>query len=198
MEKEVDYKGYTIKVEQDDNATNPIKDWDMFGVFTCFHRNYDLCCKRNQFKNQDEFLEFLKKENPVRLPLYLYDHSGITISTGDFMDRWDSGQVGYIWVTKQDIKNEFGCKRITKKILEKVYSLLRNDVENFDKYLTGDVYQYTIEDAEGNVVDSCGGYFPTKRYGTDEVVEECKSNIDAWELADFKKYGKQAEIEFVD
>ncbi len=39
------------------------------------------------------------------LPLYLYDHSGISMSTGSFLGRavhaeWDSGQVGYIYMDK--------------------------------------------------------------------------------------------------
>jgi hypothetical protein len=33
--------------------------------------------------------------------LYLYDHSGITISTSPFSCGWDSGQVGFIYLTRQ-------------------------------------------------------------------------------------------------
>jgi hypothetical protein len=47
-------------------------------------------------------------EHYVILPLYLYDHGGITMSTGSFGDPWDSGQVGFIYVSKEKARKEFG------------------------------------------------------------------------------------------
>lgn len=60
------------------------------------------------------------------LPLYLYDHSGITMSTTSFNDRWDSGQVGYIYASREDFINNtgylkselFDCKRDRKPKLK--------------------------------------------------------------------------------
>ena len=43
----------------------------------------------------------------VILPLYLYDHSGISMSTGAFSCPWDSGRVGYIYVSLEDAKKEW-------------------------------------------------------------------------------------------
>ena len=43
----------------------------------------------------------LLKDKVFYLPLYLYDHSGITMSTGSFCDSWDSGQVGFISVNER-------------------------------------------------------------------------------------------------
>lgn len=42
------------------------------------------------------------------LPLYLYDHSGLTMSTSDFGDRWDSGCVGFIYMDKDTAMKELG------------------------------------------------------------------------------------------
>ena len=44
----------------------------------------------------------------VILPLYLYDHSGITMSTGPFSCPWDSGQVGWIYASKKTFIDETG------------------------------------------------------------------------------------------
>ena len=38
----------------------------------------------------------------VILPLYLYDHSGITMNTCGFSCPWDSGQVGWIYASAMD------------------------------------------------------------------------------------------------
>lgn len=50
------------------------------------------------------------------LPLWLYDHSGITMScgarTGQYADQWDSGQVGWIVSLKKDIMKEIGSEYV--------------------------------------------------------------------------------------
>ena len=33
--KEITYKGYIIRIHQDDCPENPIKEWDMLGKFIC-------------------------------------------------------------------------------------------------------------------------------------------------------------------
>jgi len=66
------------------------------------------------------------------LPLYLYDHSGITISTSPFGCNWDSGQVGWVFITNQTIKEE-GIDE------SKVEEYLKSEVETYDQYLTGEV-----------------------------------------------------------
>ncbi len=72
----------------------------------------------------------LVEEFTFNLPLYLYDHSGITMSTSPFGCRWDSGQVGYIYVAKDN-------EEITGKTEEEVLSLLKVEVKEYDDYLTG-------------------------------------------------------------
>jgi len=56
--------------------------------------------------NTWELLTLLDKSDKVAiLPLYLYDHSGLSISTRSYIGRahhaeWDSSRVGYIWLDK--------------------------------------------------------------------------------------------------
>ena len=50
----------------------------------------------------------LCKDKVAILPLYLYDHSGLTMSTNDFGDRWDSGCVGFIYMDKDTAMREIG------------------------------------------------------------------------------------------
>jgi len=129
--------------------------------------------KLEYFLSHNDAVDYLMgklEKIAVVLPLYLYDHSGITMNTRGFSCPWDSGQVGFIFATKDQIKKEFDVKRVTKKVKEKAIKLLNGEVETYDQYLTGDVWGYVVEDPEGNDEDSCWGF-----YGFDYCLEEAKA-----------------------
>ena len=81
-------------------------------------------------------IEEWMKRNLCILPLFLYDHSGITMSTAAFSCGWDSGQVGYIYLTKE--KWDQGFDR--DFVQEEAAKYLTGEVETYDQYLTGEVY----------------------------------------------------------
>lgn len=98
----------------------------------------------------------------IELPLYLYDHSGITMSTGPFSCPWDSGQVGFIYVPIHKIKAEYGWKVLTKDRRKRIYDYLTGEVNTYDDYLTGNVYGFVLEQwdgAEWDEIDACWGFF---------------------------------------
>jgi len=146
----------TIKIYPDEMAESP-REWDNLGTMICFHRRYNLGDKHSL--SVEEAKALASREDVISLPLYLYDHSGITMNTTGFHCPWDSGQVGFIYVTKEKVRKEFGKKAISKKLLSKVLDILRGEVETYDQFLTGDVYGFKSFDAEGNEVDSCWGFF---------------------------------------
>ena len=103
-------KKYELKIEQDTDPMNPRKDWDNITTMVCGHRSYDLGDKHNykqgDFNSWDEMKEQIIKDYKVLMikPLYLYDHSGITISTSSFGCNFDSGQVGWVFVDETKFK----------------------------------------------------------------------------------------------
>lgn len=128
----------------------------------------------------------LDKHGIVRLPLYLYDHSGITMSTGPFSCPWDSGQVGFIYVTYPEIRKAFLRQRVTQAVMDRALALLRSEVKEYDYYIRGAVYGYTITDPDGEEIDdSCWGF-----YGYDHeksgLKEEAEGAID-FEIEDRRK-----------
>lgn len=161
----------TVEIHQDSDPMNP-REWDNVGKMVCWHRNYllgdeqpkcspseylfQLMCER-EFDKHRKYLpdeEVVGEENIRKyvekhfyiLPLYLYDHSGITMSTSRFSCPWDSGQVGFICAPRD-------CDEYPD--MEKG---LIAEVETYDRYLRGDFYVYDIKDEHGNVLDSCGGF----------------------------------------
>lgn len=117
----------------------------------------------------------------IILPLYLYDHSGITISTSPFSCPWDSGQVGIIYISIKDVLKEFSRKKMSKQLRKKAIDLMMAEVKTYDQYLTGEVYGYMIEPTDRNKSiecdDSCWGF-----YGYDHeksgLMEYSKNAID--------------------
>ena len=176
---------YLIEIIQDDYTESP-REWDNLGTMICFHSGYNLGDKHDyQFYDYDSWDEqrkdIEKKENScVILPLFIYEHSGITISTSPFSCTYDSRQLGWIVVSKEKVRKEYGVKRINKELIEKVTNILKNEVKTYDQYITGDVYGYRVSKVtecdlgheHKEEVDSCWGY-----YGVEECMTEGESVV---------------------
>ena len=149
--------GFTVEVVTDDDPENPTKNWDMVGTMVLWSQ-----CRYNfghKTVDRDTLLELSSDPNNIVLPVYLYDHSGITINTSGFSCPWDSGQVGIMYCTKEKAVHEFGKKICTKKVREAAIRCMVNEVECVDQYLTGQVYGFLVLDPDGEELDSCWGFF---------------------------------------
>ena len=166
-----------IEIFADDtDGLNP-RENDNLGTMVCFHGSYDLSdnrkYNRTMFSCWEEFKKHLIKEEKavVILPLYLYDHSGITMRTTPFSCPWDSGQVGYVYATKKDIIENYGGINLTQKKRDKAEELLIAETKTYDHYITDSCYRYKITDKNGDEIDSCGGFLTDN---IDDVITEAK------------------------
>jgi len=156
-------------------------------------------------KIEDDKKAFIEKwiaANLEVLELYLYDHSGITMSTGAFSCPWDSGRVGYIYCSLETALHEWGPPYSkaqgwddttdytlkpdgTKRTLrEAAGDCLEGEVQTYNDYLTGDIGCMVAEDPDGEVIESCGGYFPDHgvAYGKrwEYPMGEGRAAVDGW------------------
>ena len=67
------------------------------------------------------------------------------MNTTGFSCPWDSGQVGWVFVSKKKVREEYGVKRITESLVEKVTEILKGEVKTYDMYLTGELYEEEYE-----------------------------------------------------
>ena len=171
---------YITRTYYDEGYDSP-REWDNLGTMVCFHNRYDLGDKHdykfNDYNSWDEMeKDVIKRENVgVILPLYLYDHSGITMNTTGFTCQWDSFQVGFIFISKQKMLQEYGGKIVTQKLKDRVTEYLKGEVETYDQYLRGDVYGFRVfkvENGEEEEIDSCWGY-----YGEEDCMEQGVSSM---------------------
>jgi len=197
-----EYKGMIIKIEIDEFPDDP-RSWDNLGTMQCFHNKYSLGDKHivdsRDFNGWDDMESYLIENHDavVILPIYMYDHSNITLSTESFIGRaqhaeWDSGRLGLIFVTREKLLKEYNVKRLSKKIIEMATNVLKSEVEIYNMYVSGDVYDLVVYDENDEVIHSCGGF-----YGTDNIeamIEEGKSYIDS-ELEEREKLAPMKERE---
>jgi hypothetical protein len=155
------YKGYKIVVTRDQYPESPRK-WDNLGRIVHWSKRYNLGEEQVRFETRAEHQEFEEQmgEHPVALPLYLYDHGTLSISTGSFHTAWDSGQVGYVYASREAILEWFpGWERITDKRKEFVREILESEIKTFDMYIRGEVYGYHIVTPNGDKISGCHGFY---------------------------------------
>jgi len=138
-----------------------------------------------RFPDSESIEKELRKAGYTMKPLYIYDHSGITISTGAFTCPWDSGQVGWAVITPQKFKEWCGRDWAgSDEDVAEAERIIENEVEEYDKYLTGDVWGIVIEDQYGEDADSVWGF-----YGSDyaeQMARELLEYHDKQEIKPFK------------
>jgi len=225
----IKYRGFNINIFPDNDPLSPRTEWDNLGTMICWHNNYNIgdkhtfpdpaaliCdildkCNMNTKKvdedyvldlnSQDFINKYLDKVNKkcIMLPIYLYDHSGITINTCGFSCQWDSGQIGWIYITYEKIRKEYGWKVITKERKEKIKSYLISEVETYDNFLTGAVYGYQIEPTSRNknieCDDSCWGFFGYD-HEKSGLLEYAKPEID-YAIKKYKEEVKENKKELI-
>ena len=166
------YNGHSIEIYQDEFPYDPRTENDNFGKMVCWHSHYELGDKHN-FDSPEDAQEHIKTTDAIVLPLFLYNHSGLTMNTSGFSCLWDSGQVGYIYVERSEILKEYGGKRVGKSKRKKAISLLESEVREYSLYLQGCVYGFTVTGTDGEVTDSCGGYI------TDNIERDILAEVQA-------------------
>lgn len=225
---------YRIRVYAEDYPRNPRTENENIGTMACWHRRYTLGDEQPSVSPGEHKYALARAVDDtlpewddatdadaqraqevfdaqyLRLPLYLYDHGGITMRTTPFSCPWDSGQVGFIYVSRKRAAEEWGEDFIDVRVL----AGLVDEVEEYDQYLTGEVYGFEIEKAETfektsrktgwteevdewSDYDSCSGFFgsdPEKSgmLGTVEAfardaLKSAANNIGEWvefEVAD--------------
>jgi hypothetical protein len=106
-------RGYIV---YDVEPANPRLERDNTGHMVCWH-NRSVLGDKHKFYDPEDF-DLTSREwtgddrIAVILNVYAYEHSGITVSTSPFTCPWDSGQVGYIYLTRGDCLKEWGYKRL--------------------------------------------------------------------------------------
>lgn len=226
---------YVYKIEFDDTPDSP-REWDNLGKMVCFHSRRDLgdesprCDPDGYLSNLAceadpklaDTLEWLEERgleeryrkavgrslerNYLIRELFLYEHSGLSMSSGTFEYPCDSSIFGIIYVAKAKIRQEYGFKVITKDREQQILGYLDREVETYDEFLTGQVYGYRIFELPEGVdpeelsdeeleeleeVDSLWGI-----YGEDYAEQVAKESVAYFEEHHAERLFKREQAEF--
>lgn len=132
------------------------------GKFDNHHVEHDHCIQCNGEGQIDVGVEAkLRAEYNIVGPilnLFMYEHSGTilraTQGTNPFHCPWDSGQVGFCFVTAEAIERTGMPADDDDKIIENI----QTEVTYYNDWASGNVWGYSVEAHDGDILDSCWGF----------------------------------------
>lgn len=155
----------TITVTQSENVENPRGDNSCLGILAVTSGASGLCSRFAGDVSLDREALHEYEAHNVRwgrasLPVYLYRHSGERCSTRSFIGRaqhaeWDSGQCGFIYTTSEKVREILGAGLTFKRDTQKIEAALADEVKTLDDWLSGNVWDFSITDEEGDYVGGC-------------------------------------------
>lgn len=136
---------------------------------------------------------YYRKEYGARvvLPLFIYEHSGITIragapltsiteegirSTGRFVGDeagWDTSFVGFIFDTPQGVKQCIGDDATD----EQIRACLESEVKAYASYLEGDISYFAVE-VDDMTVDNCYGFIGDRESAESECISSMEDRAE--------------------
>lgn len=151
-----------LVIEQDRFPEDP-RSWDNLGTMLCCYREYQLGdCNSNReteeqlaeicrkYGKSDEEIDemtfaeevqfILDQDNVCGLPLWLYDHSDILMST-ERQYSWYSSFVGLIFVEKDFYLAQM-CLKDEENWKAKAKEALEGEVKTYSDFLEGNVYMF--------------------------------------------------------
>lgn len=208
-----------VRIEYDDCAESP-RSWCNLGTLYCWTRGYispDECKYpdaisfleeilgesivskvHDKYTNtrdfMEEIVERMDRAGYILYPVSLFDHSGTRYFLG-CASGWDVGTVGVMFASKEKIREELGCKKITKAIREKVKGIFEGELETYTEWANGYVYGYIVEDLAGNEVDSCWGFMGYNIYDEEKVFDMVNGNWNIGNKEDFEKFDEERILE---
>jgi len=166
------------------------REWSPLGHIATWHSRYSLGDEQPS-ESSEEWLEELREEygdDILLLPVYMYDHSGLAFNTTGYghlgyHGYFDSGQVGWMYVTYDDIKKEYG--EVTDETIKRAEKVLKSELETYEDYVNNyNMYSFVVEKRdhcesckhdEWEVVDSMSGFYgdwKDKGSGIDEYLPD--------------------------
>ena len=128
-----------------------------------------------------EQLKLKKSDIAIAYPITKYEHGEISLQLG-YKQGWDYGVVGFVYVTKEQVRKCYGVDRITKSIIERATSCLQDELDTLTRWVNSDCYgwqikEYALDDdgldwEEVDTLDACWEYF-----GKEQALDDMQNML---------------------
>ena len=117
----------------------------------------------------EQILKASYPDSHLIIPVQCYDHSLVRYYAGNpVTEHWDTGTAGVAIISEETLDKEWNGDE------DKARECLDSELETYTEWCNGEIYYYVVEDADGEHLDSCGGF-----YGYSHVTDEAKSALKA-------------------
>ena len=179
----------------DQHATNP-REWANLGTILIapnkahWIANRDdvvdtSCLGKNPYEHWNnlrrEQLKLKKSDIAIAYPITKHEHGEISLQLG-YKSGWDYGVVGFVYVTKEQVRKCYGVDRITKSIIERAKNCLQDELDMLTRWLNDDCYGWQIKECaltddgldweEVDTLDACWGYF-----GKEQALDDMQNML---------------------
>jgi len=172
--EEISYKGYEIAIVQDDYPQSP-DDWGDDENFLVYDTR-QFYVERKGFDPDDIFqtMQEGKKlfDGYFYFPVYAYIHSGVSLRLSRWFpglpqghNEFDVSFKGFALVKRQ--KGTY--------TREKSFKIAESIIEEWNDYLSGNIYGYEISKND-DIIDSCYGFYGD--YEKSGMIDEAKNVVD--------------------
>lgn len=163
------YKQITEKpclvIEQDEHMESP-RQWDNLGYFITIDSRYNSPDRNEELEriikdtgevagSVQHHMELIKKEYSEKIiaiyPVVKYEHSSVFYSLGT-QHGFDYSNNGFYIITDKTAK----ILNTPKDRFEKV---IKGELETYTKWVNGEVYSFILFNEDGDVKDSCCGFY---------------------------------------
>ena len=160
-----------VQMAPENDPPNPRETFEPLGRIVAWHNRYDFSDEGYEsFRTAEEFLETVGKNDKL-FPLYLLDHSSLAFAMTPFSDQWDSGRLGFIIVTEENLK-----KAGTPE--EYIEESIQAELKEYQDYVNGDVFEMSLHrKVEGDVLENyeervTGVLFDTRDSSLPHILSE--------------------------
>lgn len=178
-----------LVIEFDNYSPSP-REWSNLGYFITIDNRQNSPDKNEELENivketgneatsQEEHIELITKainetgEKVIKIfPICKYEHGNIIYKLGT-QHGFDCSNNGFYIITDKTQK-EIGAD---EKDFEKN---IKEELENYNSWVNGEVYSYILYNEEGEIEDSCGGL-----YELDYIKEYLPPEFENEDLSDY-------------
>lgn len=155
--------GIRLTIKPDGFVESPRGDRENLWCFSFTHKAYDLGDDKyrlnpNDYKSWKEYGTALQEEfGALELrPISMYEHSGVCLSVGAPTDRFDSGYVGFAFVTRETLE-EAGLT-LDELGSDSIETDLKGELELYNAYLNGESYEILTTEVSTGESEFVGGF----------------------------------------